>query len=92
MVDIYSEKSGKIQEENEEYEDQKDDTNVETQNHNFNFYISEDGIKQITQADYHTRFRSILWTSNINEELPIKLSKEGYGSEVPLTISTNFFK
>ena len=48
MVDIYSEKSGKIQEENEEYEDQKDDTNVETQNHNFNFYISEDGIKQIT--------------------------------------------
>lgn len=40
----------------------------------FIFQVSEDGIKKILNNDYKHKFKDILWTSNINQELPVKVS------------------
>lgn len=56
-------------------------------------WISEDGLKTITDIPYTTKFKGITWTSDINQELPIKMPSEGvYGSEPPTTISEAFLK
>eukprot|EP00347_Sterkiella_histriomuscorum_P000024 403377473 len=64
----------------------------------YSYFLSEDGLKSILHSDYHTRFKNVLWTSDINQELPIKIQTYdsedyyGFGTETPLTICQNFFK
>ena len=54
--------------------------------------MSEDGIKSITKSDYNTKFKEINWTNDINREMPIKMTKDGFGSEKPMTVSQAFFQ
>jgi hypothetical protein len=54
--------------------------------------MSVDGIKNATKSDYGSRFRDLNWTSEIQKELPIKLTKEGFGSETPVTLSQAFIQ
>ena len=53
--------------------------------------ISEDGLKTIVKDEIFltTKFKGILWTSDPNVELPIKMPKgsTGPGTETPLTLS-----
>lgn len=43
--------------------------------------------------NFENRFKSLMWTSDINQELPIKLTAhEGPGSEVPKTLSSLFLE
>ncbi len=40
--------------------------------------VSEEGVKKMAHehggaGDYKTKFREILWTSNINKEMPIMI-------------------
>ena len=52
--------------------------------------MSEDGIKSIAKSDYSSKFKEVNWTNDINKEMPIKMTREGLGSEVPITISQAF--
>jgi hypothetical protein len=36
--------------------------------------MSQEGLKNIGQIYYHNKFKNILWTNNMNDELPIKCS------------------
>jgi hypothetical protein len=53
--------------------------------------ISENGVKTATQEKIFltTKFKGILWTSDPNAELPIKMpqASTGPGTEAPLTLS-----
>lgn len=53
----------------------------------FNFYLSDEGIKSVAHSDYLNKFKDVLWTSELTRELPIRLTKLGYGSETPLTLT-----
>lgn len=59
-------------------------------------HISETGLKTraiSAEMNFENRFKSLTWTSNINQELPIKLTAhEGPGSEVPTTLSRLFLE
>jgi len=53
-------------------------------------YISEDGIKTATQEKIFltSKFKGILWTTDPNVELPIKMpTHTGPGTETPITLS-----
>lgn len=50
-------------------------------------------MKQLSGIDYTNKFKDLVWTSNINQELPIKMtSKYGPGSEMPITLSQLFLQ
>ena len=59
-------------------------------------HISETGLKSKAISDslnFENRFKSLMWTSDINQELPIKLAAhEGPGSETPTTLSRLFLE
>jgi hypothetical protein len=59
-------------------------------------HISENGLKSKSisaNMNFENRFKSLMWTSDINQELPIKLTAhEGPGSEVPTTLSRLFLE
>jgi len=84
MVDIFSDKDSVLNQ-GDEYDDEPKDSDIHS--HDLNVYLSEDGMKVIANTDYHTRFKDVLWTSDVHKELPIKLLKYGFGSELPLTLS-----
>jgi hypothetical protein len=51
-------------------------------------HISEDTLKSLsTSLDYKSRFKSLNWTADINQELPVKMALKGPGSELPQTLS-----
>lgn len=58
---------------------------------NITLHISEDALKSMSSLELRNKFKSLVWTSDINQELPIKLAaKEGPGSETPTTLSRLF--
>ena len=64
-----------------------------TDNKNSMIHISEDTLKSISNLDYKTRFKSLNWTADINQELPIKMPLlKGAGSELPQTLPQLFFQ
>jgi hypothetical protein len=59
-----------------------------TDNKNSMIHISEDTLKSLsTSLDYKSRFKSLNWTADINQELPVKMALKGPGSELPQTLS-----
>lgn len=46
----------------------------------FIFQVSEVGIKNTLHSDYKKRFKNILWTTDINLELPVKLASTSLSS------------
>ncbi len=52
--------------------------------------MSDEGLKNLAHSDYLNKFKDVLWTSDLTREsFPSGLL---YGSEIPLTITQNFFK
>jgi hypothetical protein len=55
--------------------------------------ITENTLKSVAPGlNYSDRFKSLVWTSNVNQELPIKMTAHGPGSETPQTLSKLFVK
>jgi len=65
---------------------------MEEKEHTY-IWLSENGLKTITDIPYTTKFKGINWTSDINKELPIKMPIEGtFGSEPATTLGKEFLK
>ena len=53
--------------------------------------MSQEGLKNIGQIYYHNKFKNILWTNNMNDELPIKCSDCPLPSELNKMLSDKTF-
>lgn len=59
-----------------------------TDQDNIMLQISEDSLKQLSGLTYKNQFKNLSWTSDLNQELPIKmLCSQGPGSEKPILLS-----
>jgi len=50
--------------------------------------MTEDGVKIAAGADYRNKFRDIIWTSDINRELPIMMNRSDLSQKTSETIKT----
>lgn len=54
-------------------------------------FISEEGMKEILNLyDPKDPHKNVYWTTNYRLEMPIRVKREGAGSETPITIIDMF--
>ena len=58
------------------YEQDNEEYGVDGAASGYSLMVSEEGVKKMamemgTAGDYRTKFREIVWTSDINKEMPI---------------------
>ena len=56
-------------------------------------YMSDSGLKNLSHSTYNDKFKGLHWTTDLNQELPIKVQEEnGFGNEKPITLSLGFLQ
>ena len=48
----------------------------------FSLMMTEDGVKTMAHGDFKDKFREIIWTADVNKELPIRVLPDKLGQEV----------
>lgn len=55
----------------------------------FSLMMTENGVKTMAHGDFRDKFREIIWTADVNKELPIRVLQDKLGQEVMRGLSSD---